>query len=232
MIIEESKIIVISLGGSLIYSGCIDIIFLKNFKEFILSEIETGKRFVIVTSGGKICRQYQSALAQISPGATKEAKNWLGCKVTQLNAILLKHIFGDFATIIPLFDQKNNIAWDTPIYLGAGFEPGHSTDMDTVLLTETVGAKKIINLSNIEFLYNKDPKKYKDAKKITYSSWDQLIEKKKKKWFPGLNVPFDPIAAKKAKELNLKVAIIAGKNLDQLSLFLENSKFIGTKISS
>ncbi|MDD4333294.1 MAG: UMP kinase, partial [Patescibacteria group bacterium] len=49
-------------------------------------------------------------------------------------------------------------------------------------------------------------------------------------WSPGLNMPFDPIASRKAQELNLQV-IIAGKNLKNLKNILEDKKFKGTVIS-
>ena len=48
--------IIISLGGSLIVPEEIDIAFLEGFKEIILREVQAGKRFVIITGGGKICR--------------------------------------------------------------------------------------------------------------------------------------------------------------------------------
>ncbi len=229
---NNQETIILSLGGSLIVPDEIDINFLTSFKNFIINQIQLNKRFVIVCGGGKVCRRYQSALSEISPNSSAESKDWIGCKVTQLNAILIKHIFGDLAKIIPNFNPKNKFVWDCPIYVGAGFEPGHSTDMDTVLLAKTVGAKKLINLSNVEYIYTKDPKQFKNAKKLTNLSWDELIEILPKEWSPGLNAPFDPIAAKKAKEFNLEIAIISGKNLNQLPLFLEGKKFIGTTIKN
>ena len=51
------------------------------------------------------------------------------------------------------------------------------------------------------------------------------------KWIPGMNLPFDPIAAKLAAEIKLKVIILDGKNLKNMKNVLEKKKFIGTIIS-
>ena len=49
--------IVISLGGSLIVPEEIDVEFLKKFRDLILAQVEKGKKFVIITGGGKTCRK-------------------------------------------------------------------------------------------------------------------------------------------------------------------------------
>ena len=49
------------------------------------------------------------------------------------------------------------------------------------------------------------------------------------KWKPGLNMPFDPVAAKEAEKLKMKVVVI-GKDLSNLRKVLENKKFKGTLI--
>lgn len=45
--------IIISLGGSLIVPDQIDTNFLKDFKTLVLSNVAKGKKFVIITGGGK-----------------------------------------------------------------------------------------------------------------------------------------------------------------------------------
>ena len=50
--------------------------------------------------------------------------------------------------------------------VAAGWHPGWSTDFVATILAERLQAKTILNLSNIDYVYDKDPNKYKDAKKI------------------------------------------------------------------
>jgi uridylate kinase len=46
-----------------------------------------------------------------------------------------------------------------------------------------------------------------------------------------MNVPFDPIAAKKARELELKVVIMKGNNFENLENYFAGKEFVGTTIS-
>ena len=119
---------------------------------------------------------------------------------------------------------------DKPIMLGAGWKPGNSSDLAAVHIAKNIKAKRLINLSNIDYVYNKDPKKYKDAKSIKEISWIDFRNLLPKDWGPGSNVPFDPIAAKEAEELHLEVVILNGKNIVNLEKCLNSEEFIGTKI--
>ena len=116
------------------------------------------------------------------------------------------------------------------ILIAAGWKPGWSTDYDTVLLAKNLNVKTIINMSNIDYVYDKDPKKNKDAKKIKNIFWRRYRKISGNKWEAGLNKPFDPIAAKEAEKLGLKVTII-GKNLRNFENLLNDKKFYGTIIS-
>jgi uridylate kinase len=85
-------------------------------------------------------------------------------------------------------------------------------------------------MTNIDYVYNKDPKKHKDVTPLKDISWEDFQKIVGEEWSPGLNMPFDPIATKHAKELNLKVIIINGNNLENLSNYLEQKEFKGTTI--
>ena len=45
-----------------------------------------------------------------------------------------------------------------------------------------------------------------------------------------MNAPFDPVAAKKAQDLGLKVIVLKGSNFENLEKFFDNKEFIGTVI--
>ena len=85
-------------------------------------------------------------------------------------------------------------------------------------------------MSNIDYVYDKDPKKSSDAKPIEIISWKEFRKMVGSKWTAGLNAPFDPIAAKEAEKLGLKVNII-GKNLRNLESCIKGKEFKGTIIS-
>jgi len=79
--------------------------------------------------------------------------------------------------------------------------------------------------------YDKDPKKFPNAKPIDHISWNAYRKMVGGKWIPGMNSPFDPIASKLADEMGVTVKIVNGKNLDNLTRALDGKKFVGTTIA-
>ena len=86
-------------------------------------------------------------------------------------------------------------------------------------------------MSDISYVYDKEPKNNYDARPIKEMSWKELRKLVGDKWDPGLNVPFDPIAAKEGEKLGLKIIILKGTDLDNLKKFLDGKEFNGTIIS-
>jgi uridylate kinase len=224
------EIIVISLGGSLIVPNQIDIDFLKQFKSIILKHMKQGKRFIIITGGGRTARNYQEAAKAVGK-VSKDDLDWLGIHGTRLNAHLMRAIFKRYAHPNFVKDPTIKIDFKEKILVAAGWKPGFSTDFDAVLLAKQFNVKKIINLSNIEYVYTKDPRKYKRAKKIEKISWKDFRKIVGDKWNPGLNAPFDPIASKECEKSGITVYIADGKNLENLDRIITGRDFIGTTIS-
>ena len=222
------KKIVISLGGSLIVPDDIDIGFLNQFVETIFS-FSDQYVFGIICGGGKRAKRYMDRAK--SNGTTKnEELDWLGIKATKENAELVCGMFAPRAYGV-IDDPSAPIKTNKHIIIGAGYRPGFSTDMDAVLLAENIGAEMIINMSNIDYVYDKDPRTNEDAEKIEKISWEEFRKIVGDEWKPRLNAPFDPIASKKAQELGLKVVVIS-KDLDNLKKLLEEEEFEGTVINN
>ena len=99
------------------------------------------------------------------------------------------------------------------------------------MAAKNIGAKKIINLSNTDYVYDSDPKKNPNAKKIEQISWKDYRALIPAEWNPGLNSPFDPIASKMSEEEGIEVVIMNGKPIDNLANYLDGKKFLGTVIS-
>jgi uridylate kinase len=220
--------IIISLGGSLLSRPEINIDYLKDFRRIILAHIPQ-KRFFLYTGGGKIARIYQNGLRAF--GASNYYLDWIGIWATRMNARIVKQVFKEHAESKIIFNPTKKIKIKKPVIIAAGWKPGWSTDCDAVLLAKTYGIKTVVNLTNIDYVYDKDPKKSPDAKAFKKMNWKQYRNLINDKWEPGLSTPFDPIASKLAQKLNIKVVILNGKYLDRLQKFLDSKKIIGTEIS-
>lgn len=224
---------VISLGGSLIVPGEIDWEFIKGFKELIEKEIEKGNKFIIVTGGGKTARKYIEAGVKIDE-MDDDDKDWLGIHATRMNAHFIRTIFRKHAHPRINKDPFEELPFegsDRPILVAGGYAPGNSTDYIAVVLAKKRGVNKIVNLSNIDYVCDSDPRENPNAKKIEKISWTDFREMVGDKWDPGANIPFDPIASKLANEESMEVAIMNGKNLTNLKKYLDGEKFEGTIIT-
>jgi uridylate kinase len=233
---ERKETIIISLGGSLIVpKEGIDWKFLQKFRALILEEIKKDKRFVIISGGGSTARAYQQAADKVDK-LTKDDQDWLGIHATRLNAHLIKTIFRKYAH--PRINKNPRTKADIgahfergeKIMVAAGWRPGWSTDYVATILAERLGAKTVINLSNIDFAYTKDPNKFKDAEKLESVDWKRFRKIVGNKWDPGLSAPFDPIASKHAEKLGLKVIICDGRNINNLKKIFAGENYKGTTI--
>lgn len=227
---SNQKHIIISLGGSLIVPDDIDSVFIKAFISLISDYVKNGFRFVIITGGGRVCRRYQDALKKIST-PSNNTLDWLGIYSTRLNAEFLRIAFGEIAHDEIIIDPNFVPNTEKPIIIGAGWKPGWSTDYVAVLIAKQVNALSVVNLSNIDYAYTKDPRKFSDAVPIKSTTWKEFRTLLPKEWDPGLNAPFDPIAAEEAESIGLQVAIMNGANISNLKNYFDDSDFVGTVVN-
>ncbi len=195
----EEKI-VISLGGSLIVPEDIDVEFLKEFRE-LLSKFP-NYYFIIAPGGGRTSRKYAVALQAMGNSNTEDS-DWLGIYSIWLNSFLLSFAFRDLKNVKVM---KNETA-----------KPGQTSDFHAVEYAKLYSAKTVVNLSNIDHVYDKDPREYKDAKPLPKVSWMDFRKIIGDKWEANKSWPFDPAASKSAEELKLKVVFMNGKPLQNLS---------------
>lgn len=222
---------VLSVGGSIIIPKTeFNIPFLKKFKKMITKRIEQGERFIMVIGGGATCRTYQQAAKSVTE-LSDEDLDWIGIHTTIYNAQFVRFLFKDIAYEKVVTNPTKKVLTDKPLIIAAGWKPGCSTDKDAVLLAKTYKAKEVYNLSNIDYVFDKDPNKFDDAKKIKNITWPKFQEIVGTTWDPGLSAPFDPIASLLADKLQLKVSILKGTDLPTVSKALSGENFTGTVIS-
>jgi uridylate kinase len=224
------KKFIISLGGSLVVpKKGIDHIFLKKFRNFIIKCLEAGYELFIIVGGGRTCRDYVSAAGKVLPVANDDL-DWLGIHSSRLNAHLLRTIFKKEADPEIIKNPTIRLKTKKKLVIAAGWKPGWSTDYVAVILAKEYGVRSIINLSNIDFAYDKDPTKFKDARPLEKTDWKRFRRIVGSKWTPGMNAPFDPIASRLAQKDGLKVIIMNGQKLNEVKKFLAGQPFKGTVI--
>lgn len=224
------KNIVISVGGSLIVpsAGKIDYLFLKKLLKLI-NKNHNKYRFILVAGGGKVARNYINTASKIVSISNEQA-DLFGISATRLNANLIKTILANKA-YKDIIEEPNNDIKTNKILVAGGYKPGRSSDYMAVSLAIKHNTKIVINMTNIDYVYDKDPNKYENAKKFTKLAWNNFLNIIGRKWTPGKNTPFDPVASKLAQKNNIKVVILNGNKISNLNNYLQGKKFKGTVIS-
>lgn len=222
--------IVVSVGGSLIVPDGISTDFLSSFRRYVLEHVARGFSFYIVAGGGSTARRYQHAAKEVRGDLHPEDMDWLGIHATRLNAHLLRSLFKEEAQAKIVKNPTRDVRAKRPITIGAGWRPGWSTDYCAVMAGKQLGAKQIVNLSDIDYVYDRDPDTNPDAVPFPELSWDTFRTLIPDHWDPGLSSPFDPVAAKAAQSLGMEVAIINGKKLGEFDKYLQGQEFVGTRI--
>lgn len=227
----RKKVIVLSLGGSLIIPDNVDINFLKKFKIIIKKNTKKYK-FIVVCGGGSIARKYISALESL--GLNEEFQSFSGISATRMNARFMSYAFKiNPEQGIPhtLSEVKKYIKKQNLVFCGAlEYKPNQTSDSTSAEIAHNFKAD-FINLTDVSGLYDRNPSKFKNAKFIPKISWKDFFEMSNKtKFKPGQHFVLDQTAARMI--LRNKIATyILGKDLKQLDNLLNHRKFKGTVIS-
>lgn len=212
------KKVVLSVGGSLINPGEIDVLFLKKLRSLVKS---LRSQFFLVCGGGKPARQYIRAASSL--GVLKDGCDNVGIAATLLNAELVKEVVGSKAVYYrPVKTSK-------PVVVAGGFKVGGSTDVLAVLWAKKNGVNEVINCTNVDFVYDRDPK-IKGAKAFKWLSWSGFLNLVDSEFVAGMHAPFDPVASRLAKKFGMRVVVLNGNDFDNLSRCIRGEDFVGTVI--
>ena len=157
------KRIVIKLSGRIF--GMDNVKVLKDYATFLV-KISKICQPVIVAGGGKIARHYITHAR--SSGADESTLDELGIEISRLNAKLLIYALKQKAYPHPPTTlQEVRHAIDSGlIVVTGGLHPGQSTNGTAALIAEKINAIEFLNATDVDGVYDKDPNKYKTAKKF------------------------------------------------------------------
>ena len=223
--------VVISLGGSVLVPGDSDAEYIKTLST-ILKELSESISLFIVCGGGRIARYYINTGRAL--GLTESQLDELGIGATRMNAGILIAALGDCAYSRPArdVDQAHNAKEDYAIVVMGGTEPGHTTDAVSAMLAEKVGASRLVNATNVDGVYDSDPKKNTDAKKFDTMTYEQLQGLSTDGHdMAGPNVIFDPKGLSIIAQKKIPLLVCNGRNLKALKDAVQGNDFEGTVVA-
>ena len=228
----KKRVVVLSLGGSLIIPKNIDMKFLREFRS-VLKKHTRKYKFVVVCGGGSTAREYIGGLEKEKSAKKIFHQGLLGIATTRLNARFMTYFFGNDANKgIPhdMKEVKGMLRIYDIVFCGAlRYAKSETSDATSAKLANLFNSD-FINMTNVLGLYNKNPSKYKDAKfisKISWSDFDKMASSISFK--PGQHFILDQTASKIIKKYKITTYIL-GQNLKNLDSVLKGKKFKGTLI--
>ena len=208
--------IIISLGGSVYYPKQFRNKYLHNLFK-LLSEYQN--QYIIVCGGGASARNKIKQLGNVSD----ETKDLAGIEAINENIMKIADIAYNYFDKLKIVENYKDVKGRFNFIVGAK-QTGHSSDWDAVAVARNLKVKSILNLSDTDGIYNKNPKKYKTAKQIKEISWNEYLKLVGEER-PGGHYPFDPVASKSAKRSKINVYFVNGNKISKIKKFLENNKF-------
>jgi molybdenum storage protein len=228
----------VSIGGQSIFDRGKDAI-LPLVAE--LAEVKKRHKIVIGVGGGTRVRHTMSIAMDL--GLPTGGIAQLVGAMEELNAILLNALLAPHGSM-PM--QRDHF-WDLPLYFDAGITPiaisvppfhfwepppidgavpMHGSDFGLFQLAEVLGMKQVIYVKDEDGLYDRDPKKHKDAKLYDKVTLGDLIAKP-----PLENILDEELYRTWHEAKNLKkIVIVNGLKAGQLTRALDGEA-VGTVIT-
>lgn len=119
-------------------------------------------------------------------------------------------------------ELKNKYELGEIIVFGGGVgKSGYSTDSGVILASEMIGCDLIIKMTNVDGIYDSDPKLNKEAVKFDKLTYQDILKNNYK--------VMDKYAIEKAMENNIKILVINFMDYQKLENYF-NGDVIGTEV--
>ncbi len=206
-------IVVLSVGGSLLNQGVPN----REYAEGLKKSLGAWKgKIGLVVGGGKPARDMANAVR--AKGGSEFEADEAAIKITHENAKFLCKEIGKEAGFAMDFDDASKVLLKKRFVCMGGTIPGITTDADSALLAEKVRAVRLVNLSNVHGVFDKNPKDNPNAKKFDVMTHAQLTELAAKYDLrvAGMHFVFDLLACKLAARSRIELHFVDGRKLGEV----------------
>ena len=215
--------IVIDIGGSILASPEPNLEYIKNFAEFLVELSKKNKVFVVV-GGGEVARKYISVAKKL--GVSDEYCDEIGILATKLNAMLLAASLEKLVkTNKKIPNSIEEVPCNEKIFIMGGTKPGQTTDAVAASIARKCKAELLIIATNVDSIYEEDPRKNPLAKRFEKLSFSELLTfVKNYEHKPGFSGAIDKAAAEIIAEDMIRTLVIDGRKIENIRKAIEEQK--------
>ena len=221
--------LVLRIGGSVVASP-LNPALLSDYADLLMKLKREGHVVAAVVGGGSLAREMISVAKDM--GLKEPEQDEVAISVSRLVAqLLLMKLGGGGAGKVPMsIEEAEHLLKDGKVVVMGGLKPGMTTDAVAAMLVERIGADLLVKATDQEGIYTRDPRKYRDARKLDVLSFDDLTRFfEKEKHEAGIHQVLDPEAVRILKKRKTRTIVLNGFNPNNVFLAVENEK-VGTLI--
>lgn len=152
--------VVLKIGGSLLYGddGRLKTNTIREYASVVRDFFLKGNRIALVVGGGKAAREFVTAAREL--GANESQCDWLGIKMARHNAELMIVALGESAypSVPETLEEFERALCSDRIVVMGGLTPGQSTNAVAALTAEVMGAEKLLNATNVDGVFDRNPR--------------------------------------------------------------------------
>ena len=211
----------VSLGGSLLPREGTPETY-QRYAQVLRKLKERGHTLIVVCGGGKPARDWIKVAKEL--GADSYTQDRLGIHATHLNALLLIAALGPHAhSHIHRRGSEIKRNMNDKILVGGGHLPSSSTDYRAVLFAEAVDAERVVNATDVDGVYDRNPDINPDAVKLDRIThyWLEKIILENAEQAPGEYGLFDLKAVRRAKKLKIPLIFVDGTDPQEIARAIE-----------
>jgi len=229
---------VVAIGGSILRPEESENrkIWLGKLRQLAVYIEGNGRKLGVVVGGGLPAREGIELAKNIISDPDKLDE--IGIAATRLNATIIQQILIDsgcnVSKIIPKTTlEAAELLQKYNLVIMGGTVPGHTTDAVAVSFARDSGSSDCIIATNVNHIYDKDPRDNDDAEPYFEMTMDELVQiTGTDRLKPGQSAVVDPIAVEIASQSKINIAVLDGRDLDLLESALDGKEFIGTIVRS
>ena len=197
----------------------------------VIKKISKVYQPVIITGGGKIARFYINLSRRL--GLDESGLDLIGIQVSHLNARLLISGLGEYCYPLPPknLEEISVALLSGLVIVTGGLYPGQSTNATSALIAERTGATRFYNATDVDGIYDSDPRTNLEANKFEKISVQDCVNiLKSEKSMAGTYDLMDLISLKVIERSNLPTVVFKSTVENIEKLVLDNVK-MGTEIT-
>jgi uridylate kinase len=223
--------VVLSVGGSVLVTGKEDRSYLEGLAALV-RRFGTEVPLLVTTGGGRTAREY--ILLGRELGLTEVELDEIGIEVTRLHARLLAARVGPPCPSRPpttVSEAVHELRHASPVILG-GTEPGHTTDGVAAMLAVRVRASRLVNATDVDGIYERDPRKDSSARRIERLRWPEFraMVHAGASTEAGQNFLFDRLGVDVLARSGIPLLVVDGRDLPNLENALRGDRFAGSRV--